>query len=144
MSISQVYFLGGGQEISVAKLLKIIDLENGLKLKLYDCSRKAAGDRWLVSLDACIDIPVDVAMDSAAEPALRSEQVKAALGESVRFRQSLQRNFIAETERQEVLQDLMVSFLSSTVKYLSRAEFPGKHLLKVYRKYRELSAGIRK
>jgi hypothetical protein len=121
---------------NVTKLLKTIDLENGLKLKLYDRSRKVAGDRWLVSLEACIDIPVDAVMDSVAEPALRSEQVKTALGESVKFRQTLQRNFIAATEKQEVLQDLMVSFLSSTVKYLSRAEFPRKHLLSVYRKHR--------
>ncbi|MBW2166593.1 MAG: hypothetical protein JRG74_11045 [Deltaproteobacteria bacterium] len=31
------------------KLIKNIDLENGLQLKLYDASRKLAGDRWLVS-----------------------------------------------------------------------------------------------
>lgn len=122
----------------VAKLLTTIDLENGLKLKLYDQSRRLAGDRWLVSLDACIDIPVDaVCMGAANELGLHPGQIKTALGESIRFKQTLQRNFIEETEKQKVLQDLVGSFLSSAVKYLSHVEFPRRYLLKAYRKYRE-------
>lgn len=119
----------------MAKLLKVIDLENGLKLKFYDRSRKLAGDRWLVSLDARIDILVDaVFMGTVTEPELDPGQIKTALGESIRFKQTLQRNFIDETEKQQVIQDLMVSFQSSAVKYLSRSEFPRKYLFKVYRK----------
>ena len=36
--------------------MKTMDLDNGLKLEIYDISRKLAGDRWYVGMVARIDI----------------------------------------------------------------------------------------
>jgi hypothetical protein len=48
---SMLFFLRG---TSAAKLLTLIDLENSLKLKLDDRSRKLAGDRLQMSdTEAC-------------------------------------------------------------------------------------------
>jgi hypothetical protein len=41
------------------KLINTIRLDNGLELKLYDSSRKVAGDRWRVGIVARIDISLD-------------------------------------------------------------------------------------
>jgi len=40
------------------KLIDKVRLENGLTLELYDRSRRVAGDRWLVSFVARIDVEV--------------------------------------------------------------------------------------
>jgi len=34
------------------KLIKTLDLKNGLQLKIFNASRNLVGDRWLVSLIA--------------------------------------------------------------------------------------------
>ena len=40
------------------KLIKTMDLENGMQLNFYDASRKIAGDRWQISLVVRMEIPV--------------------------------------------------------------------------------------
>ena len=40
------------------KLIKTVELKNGLKLDVLDGSRKIAGDRWQVVLKIRINIPV--------------------------------------------------------------------------------------
>ena len=44
------------------KLIKTLDLENGLQLNVYDASRELVGDRWLVSLIVRMDVPVTEAL----------------------------------------------------------------------------------
>ncbi|MBT9438589.1 MAG: hypothetical protein GAS50_05285, partial [Desulfobacterales bacterium] len=63
------------------KLIKTIDLENGLELKLYDASRKLAGDRWLVSLIARMEIPTsDSLLKEDVSPSLNVDEVRKVLG----------------------------------------------------------------
>jgi hypothetical protein len=40
------------------KLIKTMDLTNGMQLNFYDGSRQLAGDRWLISLIIRMEIPV--------------------------------------------------------------------------------------
>ena len=120
----------------MAKLPKIIDLENGLKLKLYDRSRKLAGDRWLVSLTAVIDIPLDgVAANAAGKMAVDPAKLKLALGEKIYFKQKMQRHFIDAAQKDQVLQDLMNSFLASARPYLAHPDFAEKVVVKAYREH---------
>jgi hypothetical protein len=118
----------------VAKLLTIIDLENGLKLKLYDRSRKLAGDRWFVSLTAVIDIPLDgVTVNAANKTAIDPGELKKAIGEKIRFEQRRQRHFIDAAQKDQVLQDLVNSFLTSVRPYLAHPAFAEKVVIKAYR-----------
>jgi hypothetical protein len=120
----------------VTKLFKIIDLENGLQLKLYDQSRKLAGDRWLVLLKATIDIPLDrVAVNAADKAAINLDECKKALGAKIRFEQKRQRNFIDAAQKDQVLKNLVNSLLASSRRYFNHPAFAEKVVAKACREH---------
>ena len=92
------------------ELIEEITLENGLTLRLYDRSRRVAGDRWFVSLLAEIEVPID--RDQLLGAHHGPEQViddfiKEARGKVV-FRMEKERNFIDEREREKAMDGLLV------------------------------------
>jgi hypothetical protein len=116
------------------KMIKSVDLKNNLKLKFFDISRKLAGDRWYVGITARIDIPLT---DSLLNEKLLSpysvEEVRNALGETIRFEQKRDRHYIDEQKKDELLNDVMDSFLKSSVSYLLHPDFAAKYVLKEYK-----------
>jgi hypothetical protein len=62
-------------------LVEEIRLENGLTLKLYDKSRPVAGDRWMVTFQACIDIEVKTESLEDMPAGVSLEQIRSALGD---------------------------------------------------------------
>ena len=118
--------------------IKSIELSNGLKLDFYDISRKLAGDRWYVGLIARIDIPlIDSLLTNQHLSHYSVEEIRNALGESVRFQQKRERHYIDEREKDDLLNDLMDSFIKRTLNYLSLPDFPGKYILKEFQTYRK-------
>lgn len=115
------------------KLIDRIKLENGLTLELYDSSRHVAGDRWLVSLLARVEAQVkpEYFQDEDA-PDLPFEAIRAAVGEKATYRHEKTRNFIAETQKDDVFTGLKERFLEANLGYLSSADFPRKLILKQY------------
>jgi len=119
-------------------LIKSIELSNGLKLDFYDISRKLAGDRWYVGLIARIDIPlIDSLLTNQHLSHYSVEEIRNTLGESVRFQQKRERHYIDEREKDDLLNDLMDSFIKRTLNYLSLPDFPGKYILKEFQTYRK-------
>ena len=119
-------------------LIKTIELSNGLKLDFYDISRKLAGDRWYVGLIARIDIPlIDSLLTNQHLSHYSVEEIRNTLGESVRFQQKRERHYIDEQEKDDLLNDLMDSFIKRTLNYLSLPDFPGKYILKEFQTYRK-------
>ena len=119
-------------------LIKSIELSNGLKLDFYDISRKLAGDRWYVGLIARIDIPlIDSLLTNQHLSHYSVEEIWNTLGESVRFQQKRERHYIDEREKDDLLNDLMDSFIKRTLNYLSLPDFPGKYILKEFQTYRK-------
>ena len=115
------------------KLIKTIDLENGLELKLYDASRKLAGDRWLVSLIAKIEIPTnELLLKKDGSPLLNIDEVRKVLGEKLLFEQKREKIFIDEKKKDKVMKEIQDSFLSSSLSYLSYSDFPKKYVLKKF------------
>ncbi len=115
------------------ELIKTIDLENGLELKLFDASRKLAGDRWLVSLIARIEISTsDSLLKEDVSPSLNVDEVRKVLGEKLLFEQKRDKIFIDEKEKDEVMKEIQDSFLSSSLSYLSYSDFPQKYVLKKF------------
>jgi hypothetical protein len=119
-------------------LIKSIELSNGLKLDFYDISRKLAGDRWYVGVIARIDIPlIDSLITNQHLSHFSIEEIRNALGESVRFQQKRERHYIDEREKDDLLNGLMDSFIKRTLNYLSHPDFPGKYVLKEFQTYRK-------
>lgn len=119
-------------------LIKSIELSNGLKLDFYDISRKLAGDRWYVGLIVRIDISlIDSLLTNQHLSHYSVEEIRNTLGESVRFQQKRERHYIDEREKDDLLNDLMDSFIKRTLSYLSHPDFPGKYVLKEFQTYRK-------
>ena len=118
-------------------MVDTIKLENGLTLELLDRSRPIAGDRWFVSFVARIQVRVELGFFAGAEnPHVPFEDVLSAVGEKTVYRHEKVRNFIGENEKDEVFNGLKEHFLSASLGYLSRPEFPGRLILREYRRVR--------
>jgi hypothetical protein len=115
------------------KLIDKIKLENGLTLEVYDRSRGVTGDRWLVSFVARIDVEVRPEyFESMLTHGPAFEDIRAAVGEKVTYRNEKTRNFIADTDKDKVFRGLQERFLGATLGYLSSPDFPRKLILKQY------------
>ncbi len=119
------------------KLIDKIKLENGLTLELYDRSRPVAGDRWLVSFVARIDVEVRAEyFQGEHSPGISFDVIRAAVANKVAYRHEKTRNFIAETKKDEVFDGLKERFLAASLAYLSNPDFPRKLILMQYQKAR--------
>ena len=119
------------------KLIDKIKLENGLTLEFYDRSRPVAADRWLVSFIARIDVEVKPEyFQGEGTPDISFHDIRAAVGDKVTYRHEKTRNFIAETEKDQVFDGLKERFLAASLAYLSNPDFPRKLILMQYQKVR--------
>ena len=116
------------------KLIKTVALKNGLQLEVLDGSRKIAGDRWQVVLTIRIEIPVKcIAPDDDSQVDYDLNDILASMGENVCFEHKTQRNFIAENKKDDVLDNMIDSFIYSSFDYVSNPDFPKRCILRRYR-----------
>ena len=115
------------------KLLNTISLSNGLTLRLFDASRKIAGDRWQVSVVARINIQVDGATVDEKNLNASLAEIRSLLGDSLVFEQKHQRNFIDACEKEKIVENLAESFSNSAAPYFSNQNFAMKYISKLYR-----------
>jgi len=112
---------------------KII-LDNGLTLELFDHSRPVAGDRWLVSFLARLKVELKREYFKGPHtPDVSFEEIREAVGDNAHYHHEKTRNFIAETEKDEVFKGLRERFLDANLVYLSSPDFPLKLILRQYR-----------
>lgn len=117
------------------KLVRTLDLENGLQLKLFDASRKLIGDRWLVSLIARMEVPVTEALKKNNRQSEGNiDDIKDMLGNSVMYEQKREKMFVDTADKESVFKGLCDMFLDSAVNYLSKEIFPEQYILKTYQK----------
>jgi len=118
------------------KLVKIMELENGLVLKLFDVSKKIAADRWLVAFIARIEILTDNFLtEKNFSLNVTADEIKKSLGSMVIFEKKDERNFIDEKKKDEVFKNLSLSYLNTSLSYLSHTDFSKKFILKKYKEY---------
>ncbi|MGD9083005.1 MAG: hypothetical protein PVH55_05480 [Desulfobacterales bacterium] len=116
------------------KLIKTIELKNGMKLNFYDASRRLAGDRWLISLIIRMEIPVvEVLINDEGKSMDSVGEIKKVVGEKVLFEQKRERIFVGESEKQTVFEEVYNFFIDSVLGYLSNKAFPKRYVLKKYR-----------
>ncbi len=103
---------------------RIIILDNGLSVNLYDHSNRYYGDFHRVCIEVKIDIPVQL----ENLPAELSSGA-AKLSTPLRFERSLERMGVAGTELQAVKTKLVADFLATSSIYLDKPDF-AQQLLK--------------
>ena len=116
------------------RLIKKMDLNNGLSLELLDKSRRLAGDRWLVSLEARIEVPVEKGLLSEVQDTDNIVSLlKKEYGRSVEYSYTQERHFVDEREKEKVFQDFLANIEKNLIHYLSHPEFAQRILLTRYR-----------
>ncbi|MFZ0482360.1 MAG: hypothetical protein WAL93_03135, partial [Desulfobacterales bacterium] len=126
----------GEKELNMKeKLIKTLDLENGLQLNIYDASRMLVGDRWLVSLIVRMDVPVTETLKKVSrQPIIKINEIRDILGDSVLFEKKREKIFIDTAEKETAFKELCDMFLNSSLNYLSKDIFPKQYVLKTYEK----------
>jgi hypothetical protein len=115
------------------KPIDTIRLDNRLTLELYDRSKRVAGDRWQVCLAARLEVGLKREyFEGRHEPAVPFEHIREAVGDKAVYHHEKTRNFIAETEKDEVFRGLKERFLDANLVYISSPDFPLKLILRQY------------
>ncbi len=119
-------------------LEKSIDLKNGLTLELWNKSRVMAGDRWKITVIAQVDVPVEKAFsESNPKTQVTLDEIKTLLGESVRFEKKMERFFIDEKEKDDIIKGLINSLVESLFPYLSHPAFCKQFIIKEFAKAKQ-------
>ena len=117
--------------MNTPRLLDRHRLDNGLILEFWDHSRPLVGDRWYVTLETRIAIPVET---ETLPPELKvnAGMVMEALGEEIIFSQQEARNFIGASEAPALLQDMQERILTLASGYFGHADFAAGFIRKKF------------
>jgi hypothetical protein len=114
-------------------LIETITLPNGLTLELWDKSRPMAGDRWLISLLAKMEVPVLPEYFSTLDNGEQAYQdLLAAYGDPLVFTQEKTRHFVDEKDTKDMLAELCRRFKDNLLSYLSNPRFASLYVMKKY------------
>ena len=117
---------------------KRIELENKHCLEIFDDSKKIAEDAYVVIMTAKMEIPVvkelfstEGVSDGVSDDMF--EDIVNTLGSPVVYEYRLERNMIMASDKDEVLENLVTTFLENSGQYVAKRTFPEKLVLKEYR-----------
>ena len=115
------------------KLIEKVTLPNGLILELWDNSRLMAGDRWLVSLMARVEVPVLPEYFSTLDHGEQAyRDLVDAHGNPLVFSQEKVRHFVDGSETEETITGLCQRFKDNLIGYLGNPKFAPQYVLKKY------------
>jgi hypothetical protein len=121
-------------------IVKTLKLDSGCRVEMADVSRKQIGDRWIVTLEVRMHIPVIAAVLEPAGPeAPDIEAVQAMLGDTAVFVQRKEKIFVDDSDRETVFETLCRQFEEGPMAYLRNPRFPGRFLIKQYEEKRKRS-----
>jgi hypothetical protein len=116
------------------KLEDTIELDNGLRLEIYDRSRPVAGDRWLVFFVARVEVPVEPEyLKEQVNTAVSFDEIRNAVGGHATYVHNKQSHFVDQKEKDNTFKKLKDTFLETNLGYLSSPGFPEKLILRAYR-----------
>lgn len=114
------------------KPVETINLNNGIVVEIWDHSRVLAGDRWLVSLEARADIPLDMTQLPALEDEDKEkvfQALKKAYSDKIPYRYRQEKHFVDQRERDRIFREFLDLLKSNVLPYLSHKEFARKLVL---------------
>jgi len=114
------------RNIKQMKLIEEIYLTNGLKLSIFDLSRPIAADtvKVEISVQSKIDLKKSYYSDSRDY-----HQVRRIFGDNFCYEYKMQRSFVAEENQEAIREELICTFKSNSLHYLSSVNFPKKFAL---------------
>ena len=119
------------------KLVETITLDNGIKVEIWDLSRVLAGDRWLVSLEARVDIPlVPEILPSSPEKDKFFQVLQRVFGDKIPYRYKQERHFVDQKEKDGLFQEFIDLLRRNVIPYLSHKDFAKRLALSKIRELR--------
>jgi hypothetical protein len=116
--------------------LETRQLSNGTTLNLYDASRRQGADRWIVVMEAHLEIPVDDrCLPQGKLDGLKLETIRETLGHRVVYVSRRERIFVPDEDKAGLLTVFQAEFCRNTVPYLLHPAFPPRFILKQYREH---------
>ena len=116
--------------------LETRQLSNGTTLNLYDASRRQGADRWIVVMEAHLEIPVDDrCLPQGKLDGLKLETIRETLGHRVVYISRRERIFVPDEDKAGLLTAFQAEFCRNTVPYLLHPAFPPRFILKQYREH---------
>jgi hypothetical protein len=116
------------------KIVKTMELENGLTLEIRDESRKIGEDAYVVIMGARMEIQVQ--KDFFAAQVVSDEKfsdILEILGDDILYEYKSERNMIMAKEKDLVFESQVDTFVKNMIPYISKSIFPEKMILKEYR-----------
>lgn len=118
--------------------IETMTLPNKLELRIYDRSKKLAGDRWYVEL--MMEIPVTLTpeiLEKLTPNRSLAEEFAQEKGNPFPYRYSKARHFIDEKEKDKIFQEMKEDFLKTNWNYLSSPRFALLAVTKAFKEWEE-------
>jgi hypothetical protein len=113
-------------------------LENNMTLTVYDQSKKMVGDRWQVKVVCEVALPVAEEFFSrlSEEDLALQAEIRERMAGLILFSAAKERTFVAESDRDALVQLMVTEIMTSMLVYLNRPEFPEKLFARRYEELR--------
>lgn len=111
-------------------------LDNGLTLEFWDLSRPMAGDRWIITLELRITIPLNAA-NLPPDLVPQETDIVRSLGPEIVFSQRDERNFIDIKELEATENEMVARIMALASSYYGHPEFAGRLIRKRYTEFQE-------
>lgn len=118
------------------KILESIMLANGIKVTIYELSKKIAADRWLIKVKCEAALNVQDDQFDALDDAELASAMKRDCANTVIHNLFRERNFIDEKEKGEVLQELFDQLTENVRAYMGGELFARKLFEKKVEEFR--------
>lgn len=113
--------------------LETRQLSNGTTLKLYDGSRRQGADRWIVVMEARLEIPVDAhRLPQKQRGGFSLDTIQKALGPRVVYVSRKERVFVPDADKAALMEEFQAEFGRNAVPYLEHSAFPARFIIKEY------------
>ncbi|MFA5902445.1 MAG: hypothetical protein WC836_00815 [Desulfobacula sp.] len=116
------------------RIIKTIVLENGQTLVISDLSRKISEVGCVVVMKANMEIKIvkELFIDNPLSD-FKFQDMLGVLGDKAVYEYKIERNFIMECNKDEILGNIVETYLKNMGQYVAKPDFPGKFVLKEYK-----------
>jgi hypothetical protein len=114
------------RNIKQMKLIEEIYLANGLQLNIFDLSRPIAAGT--VKVEIFVQSKIDL-KESYFSNSRDYHQLKRIFGDNFSYEYKMKKSFVAKENQEAIREELLCTFKSNSLQYLSSVNFPQKFAL---------------